>query len=175
MNRNLFRVLLTLHFLGFGVVIGTRFANLAIEHLAGAGGLQALSFGRDLMGALARSVVLPGFLLVLASGIALTLLRYGWRPPVWVWIKIGLNLMVLFVATPLVAPSLAAARAWAHWSVAHNQLAPQYLSSAAQATLFGAAVFILFLLNIPVAVWKPYASVRLPRLARPGQPAQVAK
>jgi hypothetical protein len=165
MKRNLLRTLLLLHFIGLALSVGTRVANLIIDRQTSVAGLQALSFGRDLTGVLARSLVLPGFLLMAATGIAMTLVRYGLRPPVWVWIKVGLNVFVLFVATPLVAPALAAARAWAHWSFAHNQLAPQFLESASRASLYGAIVFTLFLLNIPVAIWKPYSAIRLPRLA----------
>jgi hypothetical protein len=136
---------------------------LVIDHETGHAGLQALSLGRDLSGSLARALVLPGFLLLAATGIAMTLLRYGRRPPAWVWIKVGLNMVTLLIAPRLVAPYLAAARTWAHWSLAHNQLAPQFLESAARASFYGAVVFTFFLLNIPVAIWKPYASIRFPR------------
>ncbi len=160
-KRNVGRSLLLFHFLGLGMSIGTRLAALVIDRVTRAGDLQSLSFGRDLTGQLARTLVLPGFLLMIATGIGLTLLRYGLRPPVWVWIKIGLNAVALFIATPLVAPALVAARTWAHWSVEHNQLAPQFQHSADQASLYGAVVFALFLLNIPVAIWKPFLSVKL--------------
>jgi hypothetical protein len=164
-KRNIFRGLLFFHFLGLATAIGTRLANFEIDRETAQSGLQALSFGRDLTGALALRLVLPGFLLTVATGIAMTLLRYGVHPPLWVWIKVGLNAVALFVVSPLVAPALEAAREWAHWSVAHNQLAPQFESSAAQASLYGAVVFALFLLNIPVALWKPLAAVRLPTVA----------
>jgi hypothetical protein len=163
MKRNLFRGLLFFHFIGLALAVGTRFADWAIDAHTGAAGLQELSFGRDLMGELGRSLVLPGFLLMVATGIAMTVLRYGRRPPLWVWIKVGLNVVTLLIARPLVAPALAAARTWAHWSAVHDQLAPQFLQSAAQASLYGGLVFALFLLNMPVAIWKPFASVRLPR------------
>ena len=52
-------------------------------------------------------------------------------------------------------PALVAARHWAKWSVEHNQLASQFQQNATQAECFGAIVFGMLLLNIPVAVWKP--------------------
>jgi hypothetical protein len=169
-KRNAFRSFLVLHFIGLAMSLGTRIADFAIDRATRGGSLQALSFGRDLTSHLALSLVLPGFLLMIASGIAMVLLRYGLHPPLWVWIKAGLATTALLVATPLAAPALAAARQWAQWSAEHNQLAPQFSDSAARATLYGAIVFILFLLNIPIAIWKPFASVRLPRIRALGRP-----
>jgi len=163
LKRNALRSLLVLHFIGLAMSLGTRLADFVIDRATSGGSLQALSLGRDLTSVLARGLVLPGFLLMIASGIAMVLLRYGRHPPVWVWTKAGLSTLALFVGTSLAAPALAAARQWAHWSLAHNQLAPQFSSGAALASLYGGIVFILFLLNIPIAIWKPFASVRLPR------------
>jgi hypothetical protein len=64
----------------------------------------------------------------------------------------------------VVAPVLAAAREWAHWSVQHGQLAPQFQEAVARASFYGGIVFALFLLNIPVAVWKPFSGLKLSRL-----------
>lgn len=163
-KRNAFRSLLAFHFIGLALSIGARFADFVIDQQTGHGALRALAFGRDLTGAIARSLVLPGFLIMVATGVAMTLLRYGRRPPIWVWIKVFLNMIAFFVVSPLVAPALASARQWAHWSAAHNQLAPQFQQNAVQATFYGAIVFTLFLLNIPVAIWKPFASVKMSRL-----------
>jgi hypothetical protein len=163
-KRNAFRGFLVLHFIGLAMSLGTRLADFAIDRLTSGNGLQALSFGRDLTSQLAYSLVLPGFLLIIASGIVMVLLRYGFHPPLWVWIKAGISTIALFVATPLAAPALTAARQWAHWSAENNQLAPQFSDSAAKAAFYGGIVFILFLLNIPIAIWKPFASIRLPRI-----------
>jgi hypothetical protein len=163
-KRNAFRSVLVLHFIGLAMSLGTRLADFAIDRLTSGGSLQVLSFGRDLTSRLAFSLVLPGFLLMIASGITMVLLRYGLHPPLWVWIKAGVSTLALFVATPLAAPALAAARQWAQWSAEHNQLAPQFSESAAKASFYGGIVFVLFLLNIPIAIWKPFASIRLPRI-----------
>jgi hypothetical protein len=163
-KRNAFRSCLGLHFVGLAMSLGTRIADFTIDRITDTGNLQALSFGRDLTGTLARSLVLPGFLLMIATGIAMVLLRYGRHPPVWVWMKAGVATMALLVATPLAAPALTAAKQWAHWSAEHGQLAPEFSDSAAKASLYGGIVFILFLLNIPIAIWKPFAAVRLPKL-----------
>jgi hypothetical protein len=168
MKRHIFRSLLLLHLIGLGLSIGTRLADFVIDRETSAGGLDTLSFGRELTGALARDLVLPGFLLMIATGIAMTLLRYGKHPPLWVWIKAGLTAAALLIATSLVAPALQGARDWARWSAAHEQLAPQFQDSAARAGLYGGIVFLLFVLNLPVAIWKPFQSVRLPRLLRAG-------
>jgi hypothetical protein len=113
---------------------------------------------------LARSLTLPGFLLTVVTGILMVLLRYGRRPPIWIWMKVGLTTAALSLATPVVAPALEAAREWAHWSVEHGQLAPQFVASVAKVNLYGGIVFALFLLNIPVAVWKPFSGLKLSQL-----------
>jgi hypothetical protein len=163
-KRNAFRSALALHFIGLAMSLGTRLADFAIDKDTSGGSFQTLSIGRDLTSQLARSLVLPGFLLMIASGIIMVVLRYGYHPPLWVWIKAGLTTVALLVATPLAAPALAAARQWAHWSAEHDQLAPQFSDAAARASFYGGIVFVLFLLNIPVAIWKPFASIRLPRI-----------
>jgi hypothetical protein len=160
-KKNAFRGLLTLHFIGLALMIGATVANLMINHWAAQTTLQALAFGRDLSGFVTRGVVLPGFLILITTGAAMTLMRYGRRTPLWVVIKIALNAAALAVGARFVAPALVAARYWAEWSVEHNQLASQFQQSASQAACFGAIVFSLLLLNIPVAVWKPVRRSRL--------------
>ncbi|HVJ55223.1 MAG TPA: hypothetical protein VM689_22375 [Aliidongia sp.] len=155
LKRHAFRCLLALHFFGLALTLGTRFANLVIGRETSGGDLRTLAFGRDLTGSLAQTLVPPGFLLMAVTGIVMVVLRYGRHPPLWVWIKVGLNASALLLVSPFVAPALAAARQWAHWSVEHNRLAPEFQDAAAQASFYGSIVFSLFLLNIPVAIWKP--------------------
>jgi hypothetical protein len=162
-KRNVFRSLLVLHFVGLTLTLGTRFATFAIDQATRGVALQTLGLGRDLSGMLARRLTLPGFLLTIATGILLVLVRYGSRPPLWIWIKAALTTIALGVATTLVAPALEASRTWAHWSVEHGHLAPQFYESAARASIFGAAVLLLVALNIPVAIWKPTRVVKVHR------------
>lgn len=164
MKRHAFRTLLVLHFIALALTIGTRLANLVIDRVTSAADLQTLSFGRDLTGVLARSLTLPGFLLMVVTGTLMVLLRYGLRPPIWVWMKVGLTTAALSLATPLVAPALEAAREWAHWSAEHGQLAIEFRHYAAKASLYGGIVFALFVLNIPIAVWKPFSGLKLSQL-----------
>ena len=166
MRRHVFRGFLTLHFVGLALTIGVRFASFGIYRATGAGDLQSLSFGRDLVGVLARSLTLPGFLLTVLTGIAMVFFRYGLRPPVWVWIKVALTTAALSIATPIVGPALDAARQWAHWSLEHGQLAAELQASVARANFYGGIVFVLFVLNIPVAIWKPFPGLTLSRLLR---------
>ncbi len=160
LKRHSMRALLTIHLIAMAVFFGGRFADFVVERKTGGSDLQMLAFGRDLTNAIGRGLMLPGFLTMLVTGIVMTVLRYGKRPPAWVWIKVALNATAFFVVSPFVAPALAAARNWAHWSAEHGQLAPQFVQSAAQASFYGAIVFGLFLLNVPVAVWKPVLSPR---------------
>jgi hypothetical protein len=174
-KRHVFRGLLSLHFVGLALTIGVRLASFGIYRATGAGDLQALSFGRDLVGLLARSFTLPGFLLTVLTGIAMVLLRYGSRPPLWVWIKVALTIAALSLATPVVGPALDAARQWAHWSLEHGHLAPEFLTSVAKANFYGGIVFALFVLNIPVAIWKPFPGLTLSRLLQRGMNASDGK
>lgn len=154
-KRNAFRALLTLHFIGLTLVIGVRFASFGIEHATSTGSLFFLSWGRDLMGTLASILTLPGFLLTIASGIGLVIVRYGKRVPRWVWAKVALTSVALALASTFVGPALEAARNWARWSAEHGHFAPQLEQSLSQVSLYGGIVFTLILLTIPIAVWKP--------------------
>jgi hypothetical protein len=178
-KRHVFRGLLSLHFVGLALTIGVRLASFGIYRATGAQDLQALSFGRDLVGLLARTLTLPGFLLTVLTGIGMVVLRYGSRPPLWVWIKVTLTTAALSLATPVVGPALDAARQWAHWSLEHGHLAPEFLASVGKANFYGGIVFALFVLNIPVAVWKPFSGLTLSRLLHrtvspaDGKPKQI--
>jgi hypothetical protein len=163
-KRHAFRTMLAFHFLGLALTIGIRIATLTIDRVTGGGDLQTMSFGRDMMGVLARSLTLPGFVLTVVTGVSMVLLRYGSRPPIWVCIKVGLTTAALLFATPFVRPALEAARYWAQWSVEHGRLAPELHDSISRANFYGAIVFALFVLNIPVAIWKPFSSLPLSRL-----------
>ena len=133
-KRHVFRGFLSLHFVGLASTIGVRVASFGIYRATSAGDLQALSFGRDLVGLLARGLTLPGFLLTVMTGIAMVLLRYGPRPPVWVWIKVGLTTAALSLATPVVGPALDAARQWAHWSLEHGHSRPNFRPASQKRT-----------------------------------------
>jgi hypothetical protein len=104
-------------------------------------------------------VILPGFLVVLATGVALTLIRYGLRPPLWVWIKVGLVLAMTSIGVFGVGPAVAAAREWARWSAQHGQLAPQFVENVTRSSAYGSVVRVLFLITIAVAIWKPFPAV----------------
>jgi hypothetical protein len=163
-KRHAFRTLLVLHFIALALTLGVRLASFVIYRITSHADLQALSFGRDLTGVLARSLTLPGFLLTVVTGVLMVLLRYGLRPPIWVWMKVGLTAAALSLATPVVGPALEAAREWARWSAEHGQLAIEFRDSAAKASLYGGIVFALFLLNIPIAVWKPFSGLKVSQL-----------
>jgi hypothetical protein len=154
-KRHAFKTLLVLHFIGLTLLIGGRFANFAIEHATSASSVQVLAQGRDLMGILARTLSAPGFWLTVVSGIGMVVLRYGKNVPGWVWAKVALTLASMVLALTRVAPALEAARKWAHESAERGYLLPQLHDSLSQVTLYGSIVFILILLAVPVAVWKP--------------------
>jgi hypothetical protein len=157
-KRHLFHALLFFHFLGLALSLGTRFASLAVERATRGSSLQNMALGRDLIDASARSLTRPGLLLLVITGVCMTLLRYGLRPPVWVWIKVGAVLSIGVLGLTLAGPAAERAGHWAHWSAEHGRLAPQFLANFNQAGFYGGIIGALFLFTIAVAVWKPFSS-----------------
>ena len=104
-------------------------------------------------------MILPGFLVILATGVALTLIRYGLHPPLWVWIKVGLVLAITGIAVLGVGPAVAAGQQWARWSAEHGRLAPQLLENLARSRAYGNFVRALFVITIGVAIWKPFGAI----------------
>lgn len=159
LKPHIFRTLLFFHFLGLAATLGTRLAPGVIDAQTRTAQLPVLLLGRHLIDVSQRLVILPGFLAVLATGVALTLIRYGLRPPLWVWIKVGLVLAMTGIGVFGVGPAAAAAQEWARWSANHSQLAPQLIENVAKSSSYGSVVRVLFLITIAVAIWKPFASI----------------
>lgn len=159
-KRTVFRTLLFLHFIGLGLSVGTRAADFLLDMETRNAGLQTLALGRDLIATAGQRLTLPGFILMVVTGVSMAILLYGTRPPIWVWIKLTVATAIAATAIPIVAPALATARKWAHWSVDHGQLAPQFQEYLTKGNIFGGLVLALFLINIAIAVWKPLSSER---------------
>lgn len=165
-TRNVLRTLRVFHLLGIALVIGSRAANVVVYRQTSQAGFPMLALGRDLGRVIGQSLTAPSLLVIVVTGIAMAFLRYGRRPPLWVWVKACVTVLVSLVAFTLVGPSLRVAQELAHWSAEHNQLAVQYEESAMRASLYGGIVFALFLVNIFVAVWKPFLSAKFPVFRR---------
>ena len=114
--------------------------------------------GRDLIDISGRRLTLPGFLLMVVTGVSMPLLRYGRRPRIWVWIKLCVATAIAAVTIPVVGPALRAAKELARWPAEHDQLAPQFQSHLTRGTFFGGLVLALFLVNVIVAIWRPFSS-----------------
>ncbi|URV28339.1 hypothetical protein [Burkholderia gladioli] len=170
-KRNVMRTLLVFHLLGIALVIGSRAANIVVYRQTSQAGVPMLGLGRDLGRVIGQSLTSPSLFVIVVTGVAMAFLRYGRRPPLWVWIKACLTVLVLTVAFTLVGPSLRVAQELARWSTEHNQLAVHYEASAMRASLYGGIVFALFFVNIVVAVWKPFLGSQLPgfRRSNPGR------
>ena len=104
-KRNLFRVLLVGHFIGLTLAVGVRFADFVVESQTGHQSLQALALGQALTGTLAKTLVAPGFLLMIVTGVSMLLLRYGLRPPVWLWIKMTVTIVAVIICLLYTSPS----------------------------------------------------------------------
>ena len=158
LKPHIFRALLFFHFLGLAATLGAGLGTGVIDSRTITAPISKLLLGRSLIDALQRTVILPGFLIILATGAALTFIRYGIRPPLWVWIKVGLVAATTGIAVLGVAPAAAAAQQWARWSAEHGQIAPQLLGNLARSRSWGNVVRALFVITIGVAIWKPFGA-----------------
>jgi hypothetical protein len=158
LRRHSVRILMLFHFIGLAMCLGSIFANVMIERQTRDAGLTVLALGRDLIGLTSRNFIQTGFLMMVATGILIVLLRYGLRAPIWVWIKVATSSAILAIVVLGLDPAALSATQWAHWSAEHGQLAPQFLVSVAQAGRYGVTVVILLLVTTIVAIWKPFSS-----------------
>jgi len=156
LRRQASRCFLLIHFVGLALSLGAAFANVAIERQTRGGSLELLSFGRDLISLSSRNLVQTGFWMMVISGILVVALRYGYRAPLWVWLKLATSAAIFAVAAFAQAPTTAALSTLAHWSVEHR---------------YGLVVLALFLTTMGIAIWKP-VSFRIRRAAQPGQPSE---
>ena len=171
LRRQASRCFLLVHFVGLALSLGAAFANVAIERQTRGGSLELLSFGRDLISLSSRNLVQTGFWMMVISGILVVALRYGYRAPLWVWLKLATSAAIFAVAAFAQAPTTAALSTLAHWSVEHGALAPQFAVNLALAGRYGLVVLALFLTTMGIAIWKP-VSFRIRRAAQPGQPSE---
>jgi hypothetical protein len=172
-RRQFVRACLFFHFMGLALCFGTIFANFAIDRQTRGADLRLLSIGRDLITASSHSLIQTGFLMMVATGILLVLLRYGWRVPVWAWIKFGLSIMIISISILALTPAGDAATQWARWSAEHGQLAPQFIDSIARSGRYGTTILALLLVTTIVAIWKPFANGIRGRRAR-GEAVETA-
>jgi len=154
-RRQASRCLLMVHFLGLALSLGAAFANVAIERQTRGGTLELLAFGRDLIGFSSRVLIPTGFWMMVISGILVVVLRYGYRAPLWVWLKLAFSAAIFALADFGQGPVTRALAALAHWSVENGQLAPQYQESLALAGRYGLLTLALFLTTMAIAIWKP--------------------
>jgi hypothetical protein len=171
-RRQASRFFLLVHFLGLALSLGAAFANVAIERQTRGGSLELLAFGRDLIG-FSSSVLIPtGFWTMVISGILVVLLRYGYRAPLWVWLKLCFSAAIFTVADFAQGPVTRALTALAHASVEHGQLAAQYQDTLTLAGRYGLLILALFLATMGIAIWKPVSS-RIRRATGRGQPSEA--
>jgi hypothetical protein len=168
-RRQASRFFLLVHFLGLALSLGAAFANVAIERQTRGGSLELLAFGRDLIGFSSRVLVPTGFWMMVTSGILVVLLRYGYRAPLWVWLKLGFSAAIFAVADFAQGPVTRTLAALAHASVEHGQLAAQYQDMLALAGRYGLLTLVLFLATMGIAIWKPMSFRG--RVRRPTQPS----
>jgi hypothetical protein len=128
---------------------------VAIERQTRAGSLELLAFGRDLIGFSSRALIPTGFWIMAISGILVVVLRYGYRAPLWVWLKLAFSAGIFTVADFAQGPVTRALGSLAHQSVERGQLALQYQELLEMAGRYGPLTLVLFLTTMAIAIWKP--------------------
>ena len=158
LRRQSTRILMLFHFIGLAMCLGSIFANVMIDRQTRGAGLEILALGRDLIALTSRNFIQTGFWMMVVTGILVVLLRYGLRPPIWVWVKAGTSTAIFAIVVLALDPAALSATQWAHWSAEHGQLAPQFLVSVTEAGRYGIMVLALLLVTTIVAIWKPFSS-----------------
>jgi len=158
-RRQLARGLLFFHFVGLSMCVGTIFVNVVIERRTRDTDLHLLSAGRDLISLSIGSIVQTGFWMTVMTGFLIVPFRYGFRIPIWIWIKLAITNAIFSIAVMALTPANDAATQWAHWSDDHGQLAPQFQENVAQADFYGMLILSLFLIATAVGIWKPFSRI----------------
>ncbi len=155
LRRPLTLVLRGLHFLGLALFFGVIVADIVIDRYAETQDPAFLSHARALVSLTSFALPLRGLALMVATGVAMTALRYGARPPRWVLVKVGLTAVIFVNALVFVLPAVGEATHWAAVSAVQGRVLPEFSAAVAWEGLFGASNLLLFLLAGALAIARP--------------------
>jgi len=158
------------HFIGMTLFLGVIVADIVIDGYAQTQSLAFLADARALVSVTGLQLPLLGLALLAPTGVAMTALRYGPRPPGWVVAKLVLTVAIFGNALAFLFPAIRAATHWAAVSAEQGHVLPEYAAAAARESAFGAANLLMFVLAGALAIWKPVFRRRASRgLAAAGQ------
>lgn len=152
-----------LHFGGLALFLGTIVSSVVIDRHIEAGELATLAKGRQAVSLISHGLIMPGLGLMALTGIAMSILRYGFRWPRWVFAKTACVVVIAVVAFSFLFPALDSATDWAVRSAQDNLRHPKYATYLARESGFGVVNLLLFLAAGALALWKPSLSPRTNR------------
>jgi hypothetical protein len=159
-RRLAYAILRGLHFIGMTLFLGVIVADIVIDGYAQTQSAAFLADTRTLVSLTGLQLPLLGLALLALTGVAMTALRYGSRPPAWVVAKLVLTVAIFGNALAFLFPAIRAATHWAAVSAEQGHalpghVLPEYAAAAAREGAFGAANLLMFVLAGALAIWKP--------------------
>jgi hypothetical protein len=149
------QVLRGLHFIGLAIFFGVIVANIAIDRFAETQAPAFLADARTLVSLTSFSLPLNGLALALVTGVAMTILRFGVRPPAWVLAKLVLATAIFINAKAFLFPAIGDATKWAALGATQGQTPPEFFAAVTREGGFGALNLALFLIAGALAIGKP--------------------
>ncbi len=158
LRRHVLLVLKGLHFVGLALFLGTIVSSIVIDiHIEGRG-LTALAEGRQAVSLISHALIMSGLGLMIVTGIGLSILRYGFRWPRWILVKILFVVVIFGVAFFALLPALDSATVWAVRSAKDGILHSEYTYYLTRESIFGIANMLVFIGAAVFALWKPRLS-----------------
>ncbi|MBV8440654.1 MAG: hypothetical protein JO312_08870 [Hyphomicrobiales bacterium] len=118
-------------------------------------GLHYVADARTLVSLTSFSLPLNGLALALVTGVAMTVLRFGVRPPAWVLAKLVLATAIFTNAKVFLFPAISDATIWAALGATQSQTPPEFFAAVAREGGFGALNLVMFLIAGALAIGKP--------------------
>jgi uncharacterized membrane protein len=152
----------TFHLLGIAAFLGSVFAHIAVSVLPGAtSDPQTILVVRRAIEGATRFVTLPGLVLAIGSGIALTWLgRRDVRRNRWLAVHQIIGVLVAINAFLILAPTGREALALAEAAYAQGASLAPALTVAAREAQFGPINVVLTILTVALAVFRPRLGAR---------------
>jgi len=144
-----------LHVVGLALLLGEIAYSHSINIHIEAADLAALANGRQIVSLVSHRLIMSGLALMVVTGIAMALVRYGLRWPRWVLVKTACAILFAVIAFSFVFPAVVNATAWAVRSAQDHQRYAEYAFWLGRETSFGTATLLLLIISGVLALWKP--------------------
>ena len=146
-----------LHLIGLVMFLGSILPFIAMNAFVGASTDALLIFHqRQFVSVVTWSLTVPGmWILVIAGGMTAFAGKYRLVEYRWLAAKLVLAILILINGTFFIAPLVDQVTSIAEQSAVQGQLLPTYLPLKAKEDIFGMANFLMILIAIFLAIFKP--------------------